>query len=111
MRSARQIKKFSKQAMEILIRDFGYKRDSFTLEPERHGGRWALEWTYWTPPCYWHGESDSFPATYKLLDHLYDFWTDYSAEGKPIWNGPRLQKGIKNQIRQARQLVAMKGGE
>lgn len=41
MRSARQIKKFSKQAMEILIRDFGYKGDSFTLEPERHGGRWA----------------------------------------------------------------------
>lgn len=112
MRSNRQIKKFSKQAMDILIRDFDFKRSRFTLETShRYRKQWPLVWTHWTAPCYWYGESDELSATDVLWDVLCDsmavYGNDYTECTYP--NG-KPKQGYRDLIAQARKMAAQKGG-
>lgn len=110
MRSNRQIKKFSKQAMEILIRDFGYKASDFTLETSYyHRGKWPLVWTYWTAPCYFRGKSDTYPATVLLTEVLVDTTIDVET-GLNRQNRALKRMGVRLRIALARKLVAKKGG-
>lgn len=109
MRSNRQIKKFSKQAMEILIRDFGYKASDFTLEGSyRYRRRWPLIWTYWTAPCYWYGESEAYPSTVRLTEVLVDATID-AETGLSQQNRALKRMGVRRRIALARKLVAKKG--
>lgn len=111
MRSNRQIKKFSKQAMEILIRGFGYKRGDFTLEGSQgYRKQWPLVWMHWSTPCYWYGESDELEATTVLWEMVFDSLAVYSESPEIAWPNGRPKQGIRRLIAQARQLVAEKGG-
>ena len=88
MRNNRQHKKISKQAMDLLISYFGYLRRAFALENEL-GGRFRDEWHFWTAPCYWYGERDSYAAVGQLFTEAMNHFTSWTEDG-PIYLGPPI---------------------
>ena len=100
MRNNRQHKKHSKHAMELLIRHYRYRRESFSLESEMKG-KYREEWHFWTAPCYWYGEQDQQPALDKLFDALLGERTVWT-EGGPVYTGEPMPSGRLALIRAVR---------
>ena len=97
MRNNRQHKKLSKQAMDLLIKHYGLKRDSFSLECELDG-KYRQEWHWWSEPCYWYGESDQHSSLSLLIRNLIDDLTDWTGE-LPVYVGDKLPVGDPARIR------------
>ncbi len=107
MRNNRQHKKISKQAMDLLISHFGYERGSFALENEMCG-RFRDEWHFWTSPCYWHGEQDSYAAVGQLFTEALNHFTSWT-EGGPVYYGPPMPGGDVELIRFVKAKIKAKG--
>jgi len=95
-------KKFSTQAKDLLIRFYGFRDTSFSLEPDYQNDANGFVWTYWTAPCYWYGESDEFPALYKLREAAWDAHTEWNEHG-PVYVGPPIPRGNRALIKFVRE--------
>ncbi|MBE5528354.1 hypothetical protein A9J41_12635 [Laribacter hongkongensis] len=107
MRNNRQHKKISKQAMDLLISHFGYLRKDFSLENELCG-RFRDEWHFWTAPCYWYGEQDSYASVGQLSTEVLNHFTSWT-EDVPVYSGPPMPSGDVALIRFVKAKIKAKG--
>lgn len=87
-RKARTEKKFTKNAMELLLllMPTAYSRKDFSVESDcftgLHGSVYYDEWVAWDSPDYWTGEQDYYDAFYLLRQGLITQTTDWDGIGR-----------------------------